>query len=49
MIYFDHAATTAVHPEVVNEMEPYFGRLYGNPSGAYEFSADVKEILQRVR
>lgn len=49
MIYFDHAATTAVHPEVVNEMEPYFERLYGNPSGAYEFSADVKEILQRVR
>lgn len=49
MIYFDHAATTAVHPEVVDEMKPYFDRLYGNPSGAYEFGADVKEILQRVR
>lgn len=49
MIYFDHAATTAVHPEVVEEMEPYFGEMFGNPSGAYEFSADVKEIMQRVR
>lgn len=49
MIYFDHAATTAVHPAVIDEMEPYFGKLYGNPSGVYEFSADVKEILQRVR
>ena len=49
MIYLDHAATTAVHPEVVREMEPYFGELYANPSGVYEFSDDVKEILQRVR
>lgn len=49
MIYLDHAATTAVHPEVLREMEPYFGELYANPSGVYEFSDDVKEILQRVR
>jgi len=49
MIYLDHAATTAVHPEVLCEMEPYFGELYANPSGVYEFSDDVKEILQRVR
>lgn len=49
MIYFDHAATTSVHPEVMEEMEPFFGELYGNPSGAYEFSTDVKEMIQRVR
>ncbi|MCI8771319.1 MAG: cysteine desulfurase [Lachnospiraceae bacterium] len=49
MIYLDHAATTAVHPEVIREMEPYFGELYANPSGVYEFSEDAKEILQRVR
>ena len=49
MIYLDHAATTAVHPEVLREMEPYFGELYANPSGVYEFSDDVKEILRRVR
>ena len=49
MIYLDHAATTAVHPEVVKEMIPYFGELYANPSGVYEFSEDVQEILRRVR
>ena len=49
MIYLDHAATTAVHPEVMKEMIPYFGELYANPSGVYEFSEDVQEILRRVR
>lgn len=49
MLYLDHAATTAVHPEVIHEMQPYFDKLYANPSGAYEFGMDAKEILQRVR
>ncbi len=49
MIYLDHAATTAVHPEVMKEMVPYFSELYANPSGVYEFSEDVQEILRRVR
>lgn len=49
MLYLDHAATTAVHPEVIKEMAPYFGELYANPSGVYEFSEDVQEILRCVR
>lgn len=49
MLYLDHAATTAVHPEVINEMQPYFNKLYANPSAAYEFGMDAKEILLRVR
>jgi len=49
MIYLDHAATTAVHPEVMKEMIPYFSELYANPSGVYEFSEDAQEILRRVR
>lgn len=49
MLYLDHAATTAVHPDVIREMTPYFGELYANPSGVYEFSEDVQEILRRVR
>ena len=27
--YFDHAATTAVAPEVLHEMIPYFSKNYG--------------------
>ena len=33
MLYLDHAATTAVHPEVTKEMEPYMGEVYATPSG----------------
>lgn len=49
MLYLDHAATTAVHPEVLDEMKPYFGEMYANPSAAYDFGTDAKEMLQRVR
>ena len=27
-IYMDHAATTAMHPSVLQEMEPYFTEKY---------------------
>ena len=38
MIYMDNAATTRLHPEVINAMLPYMGKRYANPSGAYTFS-----------
>jgi len=37
LIYFDNAASTAVHPEVVKEMLPYFDVQYGNPSSIHQF------------
>ncbi|MDD7402873.1 MAG: cysteine desulfurase family protein [Butyribacter sp.] len=49
MIYLDHAATTAVHPEVFQEMYPFFMQMYANPSAAYEFGRDAKIMLQCVR
>lgn len=33
MLYLDHAATTATHPEVIKEMLPFFQDVYSNPSG----------------
>lgn len=49
MLYLDHAATTAVHPEVTKEMEPYMGEVYANPSGVYTFSEDTREMIEKVR
>lgn len=49
MIYMDHAATTALHPEAARAMEPYFCEKYGNPSGAYELAGQAKEAVERAR
>lgn len=49
MLYLDHAATTAVHPEVTKEMEPYMGEVFANPSGVYTFSEDTREMIEKVR
>lgn len=35
MIYLDHCATTAVLPEVLEAMLPFFREEYGNPSSKY--------------
>lgn len=49
MIYMDHAATTALHPEAAKAMEPYQKERYGNPSGAYELAGQAKEAVERAR
>lgn len=48
-IYFDHAATTAVAPEVKEAMEPYFCENYGNASSLYELGYKSKEALNIAR
>ena len=49
MIYFDNAASTAVHPEVVKEMLPYFDVQYGNPSSIHQFGRKAKNAVQKAR
>ena len=49
MIYMDHAATTAVRPEVLDAMLPYFTEKYGNPSGVYTFASKNKDVINVAR
>ena len=52
IVYTDNNATTKVADEVIQEMLPYFGELYGNPSSMHTFGDQVgkkvKEARQRV-
>lgn len=49
MIYLDHAATTAVYPEVIREMTPYLNKYYYNPSGAYREGRLLHKKLDEIR
>ena len=50
MIYFDNAATTAVSPEVLDKMMPFFKDMFGNPSSQfYEAGRSARESLEIAR
>ena len=49
VIYFDHAATTAVKPEVLEAMLPYFSEKYGNPSSIYSLGRENKKAIDDAR
>lgn len=48
-IYLDNAATTAVKPEVVDAMMPYFTEVYSNPSSVYRFAGEAKKTMEDAR
>ncbi|KKQ15340.1 MAG: Cysteine desulfurase [candidate division WS6 bacterium GW2011_GWF1_36_8] len=48
-IYFDHAATTSVKPEVLETMLPYFTKKYGNPSSIYSLGRETKKAIDDTR
>lgn len=48
-IYFDHAATTPVRPEVLAKMLPYFTTHYGNPSGIYKAGREGRTAVEAAR
>ncbi len=48
-IYMDHAATTAVRPEVLEAMLPYFTEHFGNPSSIYGLAKDSKKAMEAAR
>lgn len=48
-IYLDHAATTALHPAVLEAMMPYLKTQYYNPSTSYQAGIKVKRQIENVR
>ncbi len=48
-IYMDNNATTKVADEVIEEMMPYFGDLYGNPSSMHTFGGQVGKKIRQAR
>ncbi|MEP7116188.1 MAG: aminotransferase class V-fold PLP-dependent enzyme, partial [Acidobacteriota bacterium] len=49
-IYLDHQATTPVDPRVLQQMLPYFGQAFGNPSSRqHAFGWQADEAVERAR
>lgn len=49
IVYLDNNATTRVDPRVIDEMLPFFGESYGNPSSTHQFGAGVAAQLEEAR
>ena len=49
VVYVDNNATTKVAPEVMEEMLPYLGEYYGNPSSIHSFGGNVGKIIAEAR
>ncbi|MFQ6066194.1 MAG: cysteine desulfurase NifS [bacterium] len=48
-IYLDHNSTTPLHPEVLEEMLPYYKEAFGNPSTIYSFGQETRKATDEAR
>ena len=48
-VYLDNNATTAVAPEVLDGMHPFFCQDYGNPSSIHTFGGKIGKLLDESR
>jgi cysteine desulfurase len=48
-VYLDNAATTAIHPQVIEEMVTVMKDCYGNPSSTHVFGREAKAFLELSR
>ena len=48
-VYLDNNATTAVAPEVLDRMHPFFCQDYGNPSSIHTFGGKIGKLLDESR
>lgn len=49
MVYVDHAATSPLHPEVLDAMLPYLQTNYGNPSSIHQRGRQARQGLDQAR
>ncbi|MDO9542282.1 MAG: cysteine desulfurase NifS [Kiritimatiellia bacterium] len=49
LVYLDNNATTAVAPEVLEVMLPFFKDLWGNPSSMHAFGGQVRQYVDNAR
>ena len=48
-IYFDHAATTPLHPEVMEVMNEVMKNHFGNPSSIHALGRDTRTLVEDAR
>jgi len=48
-IYLDHAATTPVHPRVIEAMQHLLASNFGNPSSVHSFGRSGRMALEKAR
>ncbi len=49
VIYVDHAATSPLHPDVLEKMLPYYQTLFGNPSSIHQVGRQARQALDQAR
>ena len=48
-VYMDYAATTPMHPDVVQAMIPYMSGMFGNPSSGHSFGKEARTAVEEAR
>ncbi len=48
-VYMDNGATTRVTEPVMAAMEPYFCRIFGNPSSVHAFGREARKAVEAAR
>lgn len=48
-VYFDNAATTPMHPEVLEAMVPVLSAQFGNPSSIHSFGRETRALIENAR
>ncbi|MFO1443038.1 cysteine desulfurase [Bacillus sp. Bva_UNVM-123] len=48
-IYVDHAASSPIHPKVIEKMMDVMNNTYGNPSSTHYFGRQARQVIDGVR